>query len=414
MVFHIGIMSPMKKIIFALTLFAAMSATAFAQFAVTDAFDVDYKAAKVAVSGGKLTLTGPSLDKTIPLDEVAQIGFSEWAAAVPRFSPKNAAIIELSDGSSVKGELVSGSASSLSLKTAFADAFEVKFENLRKIVFDANDPVPVPKDCSTTPEDTLYLTNSDTDTGVVKIFTKDTIVFKSSRFRKEVTYQVSAVYAVLFYPMCSPPKEPEGLFAIASGKAKNYEIKGTITEFNADTETVKLATLYSAEVVLPFATLSIVFFKNGKAVYLSDMEPASAETKPYFDGGQVFFTWERDSNVRDGGPIVINGVEYRKGLSAHSRTELKYALSGKFARFTALVGLDETAHNENFKGSVAFIVLGDGKELFNSGNMAYGDPAKKIALDVSSVSELELVVDFGENANILDFADWADAKLLRK
>lgn len=121
---------------------------------------------------------------------------------------------------------------------------------------------------------------------------------------------------------------------------------------------------------------------------------------------------ERDRSVNesaggDGNPLTIAGVRYEKGLGTHAPAAVTVYLGGRCATFSAALGLDDEITQP---GSVAFQIMGDGKQLYDTGVLRPG-PAVPVSVDVSGVRMLTLVVtDGGDNKNF-DHADWADAKL---
>lgn len=64
------------------------------------------------------------------------------------------------------------------------------------------------------------------------------------------------------------------------------------------------------------------------------------------------------------------------------------------------------------KGSVVFRLVGDGKELYNSGMVRGGEKAREVSLDVSGVDVLELVVEDGGDGVSGDHADWIEPVFL--
>ena len=145
-----------------------------------------------------------------------------------------------------------------------------------------------------------------------------------------------------------------------------------------------------------------------------------------------------------GEPLDIGGTSYKSGLGVHSNSTIKVKLN-KAKSFHAKVGVNnsnidyslktvktipltdgkrifynvtdtkkqflgvEGSDGKVDKGSVIFKVLHKGKEVYNSGVMRQGDPAKEINLKIGG-GILELVVeDAGDDASG-DHAVWADAK----
>ncbi len=144
----------------------------------------------------------------------------------------------------------------------------------------------------------------------------------------------------------------------------------------------------------------------GASAYLSD-RPWSTMTNGW---GPV----ERDhsngeNGAGDGGTITLNGVTYAKGLGAHARSDVRYALNGACSAFTAVVGVDDEVAT---RGSVAFQVSTDGTTRYDSGVMTGSSASRSIYVDVSGATELALIVtDGGVDGIDADHADWADAQV---
>lgn len=137
-------------------------------------------------------------------------------------------------------------------------------------------------------------------------------------------------------------------------------------------------------------------------IYLSEVNPTN-ETSGW---GSV----ERDRAV-SGAPISINGNLFKKGIGTHSISEIEYDLKSLFSYFSAKVGIDDG--NGSDKGSVEFIVYGDGKELWRSGVMRKSDGIKDVLLEIKEVKRLLLKVNDSGDGIEYDHADWADARVRR-
>ena len=110
-----------------------------------------------------------------------------------------------------------------------------------------------------------------------------------------------------------------------------------------------------------------------------------------------------------GNPLTLGGKKYDKGIGTHSTGMFRIDLKGAAESFSAVVGVDEKVKPY---GSVEFIVIGDGKELWRSGVLKSTDQPKTANVDIKGVKILSLAVtDGGDGANS-DHADWADAKLI--
>ena len=139
--------------------------------------------------------------------------------------------------------------------------------------------------------------------------------------------------------------------------------------------------------------------------YLSDLCDAGSDN----GWGPV----ERDRSngedqARDGGPILINGQAFSKGLGMHAPAEMTFDLGGSCTAFQADVGVDEEMKNA---GSVIFQVWGDGAMLYESATMGGWEGPEPIDVDITGVQALRLVADEA-GGNGSDHADWGDARVV--
>lgn len=112
-------------------------------------------------------------------------------------------------------------------------------------------------------------------------------------------------------------------------------------------------------------------------------------------------------DVHDGRAITIGGVTYAKGLGVHADSDIHYTLNGQCSNFSAAVGLDDEVGK---LGRVTFQVLGDGRVIYDSGELTGADTARRVSVAVGGVRDLLLRVVKGTD-NYYDHADWADAKV---
>jgi hypothetical protein len=152
---------------------------------------------------------------------------------------------------------------------------------------------------------------------------------------------------------------------------------------------------------------NLVFLQpiGGRVVYLSDLKPKQYQFEPFF---QMPWPWQADRSGT-GTWLRVQGRRYLKGLGVHSKATLTYDLAGRYRWLEAELALDDTAEG---RGSVIFRVLADGKLLYESPVISGGDPPQPIRLDIAHVRELELVVDYGPWGDMLDRANWLDARLI--
>ncbi|MCY1169167.1 NPCBM/NEW2 domain protein [compost metagenome] len=95
-------------------------------------------------------------------------------------------------------------------------------------------------------------------------------------------------------------------------------------------------------------------------------------------------------------------------MLANSRLEVR---NTGFARFSALVGVDDSARDRS--QPVRFAVYGDGKLLGQSAPMRYGDAAAPLSVDVRGVTLIELVARTATPMHFPDPVSWSEAALTR-
>jgi alpha-galactosidase len=111
-----------------------------------------------------------------------------------------------------------------------------------------------------------------------------------------------------------------------------------------------------------------------------------------------------------GKTISIGGKQFEHGLGTHAISLARLNLKQSAERFSAFVGVDDAAGNN--QASIIFKVVADGKTLFKTGVMRLGEAPQPVDLDVRGVKTLLLIVDSAGDGTAFDHADWADAKLV--
>ncbi len=118
-----------------------------------------------------------------------------------------------------------------------------------------------------------------------------------------------------------------------------------------------------------------------------------------------------DSAAGDGLPIRLDGVTYPKGVGAHAYSEISVALDGKYDRFLAHIGLDDS--QDTLCGEIQFEVALDGVVVYSSGTFVDTTATGSIDLAVGAADTLSLKL-FTLGSSCGDHGDWADARLIPK
>jgi hypothetical protein len=85
------------------------------------------------------------------------------------------------------------------------------------------------------------------------------------------------------------------------------------------------------------------------------------------------------------GGLTIGGKRYEGGITARGGGQVEYDVAGVFATFTALVGVDD-----GYSGALSFALIGDGKELWNSGAVKKSEAPKPVNVAIAGVKRLVL------------------------
>lgn len=177
----------------------------------------------------------------------------------------------------------------------------------------------------------------------------------------------------------------------------------TVTGLEIEEEFLKAKSTHLGSFALPVAAVVGCHFFGDGIVPVADYEPEKVEYTPYLSGR---WSLVRNANVLHG-PLTVQETEYVTGLGMHSRMSATYALRGDEKAFRALVGIDDVATD---LGSVRFTVELDGRRIWSSPEMTGKAPVRSTKnLSLEGGKKLTLTVEFGEYADVGDYANWCDA-----
>ncbi len=149
--------------------------------------------------------------------------------------------------------------------------------------------------------------------------------------------------------------------------------------------------------------------------WLASMDPADAVLQPQFT---IQKSWQRNRSI-DGNPlrlmVAVPGVaeptikKFNSGIGTKSYSRLVFANENGFTRFLATAGIDMETEG---RGDCVMRVEGDGISLW-SARIRGGEAAIQINVNIEGISRVALIVEPGEQFDLADHANWANARFLK-
>ena len=326
-----------------------------------------------------------------------------WGACL---EPKRTPILALADGGLLAADAVSSDKETLSADSELFGRLKIPFDALAGVAFRLP-PMPKDRDAlvdrinrSEGESDRLLLDNGDELTGLLEKIDEDAVKLNTNV--GAVIVEISRVTAIIFNPALRR-KMSEKDSRIWLGLSDGSRLPAT--DLRLDSSTLQLTV---AGQTWRTATKHLAFLQplSGRAVYLSELKPSDYRFTPYLD---LTWPYRLDRGVT-GTWLRAGGTPYLKGIGMHSAARLAYALDQPYKRYQAELAVDDSAATG---GSVRFRVLVDGREKFASEIIRGGMHPTSISVDITGAKQLDLVVDYADRADVLDHADWLNARLVK-
>jgi hypothetical protein len=247
--------------------------------------------------------------------------------------------------------------------------------------------------------DQLLLENGDELRGRVAALTDDGVQFEADV--GPLFVERDRIVAIAFDPSlrATPSALPRSLVGFADGaviRARSVELTEAHTELSL-ADDLRL----TAHDVGPVVLQPLV----GQVEYLSDLSPIGYRHIPYLD---TAWEYRLDANV-DGTRLRADGRGFLKGIGMHSAARLTWQLDKPYHRFEADLAIDDQTAN---RGSVVFRVFSGSREIYKSAVIRGGDKPLPMSVDIRDARQLSLVVDYADRADVLDHADWLNARFV--
>ena len=256
--------------------------------------------------------------------------------------------------------------------------------------------------------DVLILANGDRLSGTVNRIDAENVQFHSEALGDR-TLERSRVPAIqIAVPAEGRPKAKVPTLKITTDGASAVEL----SDLTIADGTVTGAVSGGPTLSVPLKRVKLIEVIGGRLVPLETLEPSA-----YQQHSLDILKWEvrRGQNVL-GKPMRLRvaagkpPTTFDSGLGVHGPCRLVYKLGGRYTRFMATSGIDESAGQW---ADVNLVVKVDGKEVFRADKVKWREPAREVNVPVAGAKALELVVEAGEHYDVQDRVNWAQARLLR-
>lgn len=180
-------------------------------------------------------------------------------------------------------------------------------------------------------------------------------------------------------------------------------LRGNVASLAAGTLVLK--SIANTRITIPWAIVTEASLNADRLAFLSDLEPVDYSKAPIVAPDR---DWRADRTIK-GGPIVLDGKPYRKGLGMASGMKLVFEPASKFDIFSATIGINDDTGN---LGDCEFVVIKDRKEIYRK-VVKGADAPEKINLDISNADTVTLQIAYGKDLDLADHADWAEACFIK-
>jgi hypothetical protein len=320
--------------------------------------------------------------------------------------PKRAPILVLADGGLLAADFLASDNNAVSAESEIFGRLKIPWDALAGAVFrlppDLKQRDALLDRVVRTQErsDRLMLDNGDQPAGLIEKINEDSVRLKTNL--GVVNIELGRVTAIVFNPALrriTPDNAARTWLGLSDGSrlpASGVKMDASTLQFDAAGQSFK---------TLP---KNLVFLQSisGRTVYLSDLKPAEYRFMPFLD---LAWPYKLDRCVT-GAWLRAGGNSYMKGIGVHSAARLAYVLDEPYKRFQAETAVDDSSDGG---GSVRFRVLVDGVDKFNGEIIRGGMKPVPISMDMSGAKKLELIVDYADRADVLDRADWLNARLIK-
>jgi len=358
---------------------------------------------------GKVTLLDPA--QVMGLHWVGTTSRPASTIAPAATTPGNAehdwVTVHLADGSRFPARIAAGDRETIKLQTDLVSELELPLSRLAAIRFNVDDASPAagPFDealaARDPTEDMLVIAHEgkvNTLRGVLESLQGDRVKFQWRG--RSVNVDRARIFGLVLATGAGTTDVPPVRCILNNGSIWAGRLTG------GDARTIQLQLAAGPALEVSVELLDDIQFTNDQLLFLSDLEPANYEFTPW---AVTRWPYRKNRSVANR-PLRLGGQVFDRGIGMHSRSVLTYTLDGSWRQFAATIGIDDAVGS---RGNVVFRVRLDGREAFDSGPVTGRDEPRTVLVDLNGARTLQLEVDFGEELDIGDQANWCSARLIK-
>ena len=374
-----------------------------------------------SISADSITLIVDGEEKSVASDTVSLIRGNSSASAT-----ESATQVFLVDGSVLRCQTLSAKDSKLALQTVDESKSSIATRLVDFVQFLGSEINP---DAAW---QTLVADDRESDAlvvrrdqklqmvdGIIGDVTDQTVSFTAGDRTAEVKRERLA--GLLFYRRYAEDAiPPKFVVELTDGSAIRA------SSLSVDQQRVAVVSMCGAELNLTADAISTINFREGRSVWLTDLEPASNTWTPLLAGSAVLeklreFSVSRFDRNFSGRPLEVLALnetsgtlarkEYSRGFAIKGGGKLSYVVGKQYRKLTGLVGFDP---NANSAGVVKFIVQVDGinrvEKILKASEMERPLP---IDVDLSEASRIVFEVEYHDRRVVGDILHAVEMKLHR-
>ncbi len=339
--------------------------------------------------------------KTILRTNVLTIKLAGQEETIDATTPKT--MVTFIDGTHIKADQISYDGTTLTVQSTLLGELSGKGSLLKNVRYAEGDSTTLEKWSDIlareSKQDLLVINKEDSIDfveGVISKLDEKAVYFLLDG--EEIPVGLSKVFGIVLSRKVSPRK-PVGVVQMTNkDRLPLASVRYVEGQLVAKTDSgLNITTTLSA--------VDLIDFRQGRLVYLSELEPRTYEYTPFFDEE---WKMRRDQNF-DGSLIRVGNQSFTRGLCIHSKTLVRYRLAGEYRRFQAVMGIDELVGN---KGHTRVVIKADDQILFE-GDVRGADDPVDLDFEIANKRDLEILVDFGADLSVADHLALGNARLVK-